>query len=148
MKNLSSRSKSTTGWLYGLKLHIMSDLIGNILKIKFTTANIDDRVILKHFLESISNSIILADAGYISKELENLATEKNNILLTCKRKSMKKLASYFDIWFLNLRPRIEFIFSFLKERLGLITSLPRSVDGYLAHYVHVLFGYLFKKLIS
>jgi hypothetical protein len=29
----------------------------------------------------------------------------------------------------------------LKERLGLITSLPRSLDGYLVHYVLVLLAY-------
>jgi len=34
MKRLASRKKSTMGWFYGLKLHIVSDLMGNILMIK------------------------------------------------------------------------------------------------------------------
>jgi hypothetical protein len=29
----------------------------------------------------------------------------------------------------------------LKDRLGLVTSLPRSLDGYLSHYVLVLPAY-------
>jgi len=33
---------------------------------------------------------------------------------------------------LNLRPRVETVFSILKEKLGLVTSLPRSEMGYLA----------------
>jgi hypothetical protein len=58
------------------------------------------------------------------------------------------MASFLDICLLNLRPRIETLFSILKERLGLITSLPRSINGYIAHYIYVIFGYIAKKAIS
>lgn len=148
MKRVASRSKTSLGWFYGLKLHALTDLSGNILELRFTTGSVNDRIVLDAFLEKLHDSIVLADAGYISPQLETKARKNGNILLTCLRKNMKKLASFLDICLLNLRPRIETLFSLLKERLGLITSLPRSVDGYLAHYIHVIFGYLFKKAIS
>jgi len=148
MKGVATRSKSSLGWFYGLKLHVLSDLSGNMLMIRFTTGNVGDREVLDAFLEKLERSIIIADAGYISNNLQKKAQMKGNILLTCLTKRTKKLASFLDICLLNLRPRIEVLFSILKERLGLITSLPRSVDGYLAHYIHVIFGYLFKKAIS
>ncbi|OGG00668.1 hypothetical protein A2153_05815 [Candidatus Gottesmanbacteria bacterium RBG_16_38_7b] len=116
--------------------------------IRFTTGNVNDRVVLDAFLEKLHHSIVIADAGYISKRLEKKASKHGNILLTCLRKSSLRLASFLDICLFNLKPRTEILFSILKERLGLITSLPRSVDGYLAHYIHVIFGYLFKKAIS
>jgi hypothetical protein len=147
MKKLATRSKTTTGWFYGLKLHLASDLKGNILHIRFTTASVGDRVVLDRLLNKINNSIILADAGYCSKKLEKKARKKNNILLTCLRKNMRKVSNFLDICLLNLRPRIETLFSILKERLGLVTSLPRSADGYLAHYIHVIFGYMTKKAL-
>lgn len=148
MKSVATRSKSSLGWFYGLKLHALTDVQGNLLGIQFTTASVDDRVVLDTFLTKLHHSLVLADAGYVSKTLEKKARENNNLLLTCVRKNMKKCASFLDICLLNLRPRIEVLFSLLKERLGLITSLPRSVDGYLAHYIHVIFGYLVRKSIS
>jgi hypothetical protein len=148
MKMFATRSKSSLGWFYGLKLHALTDLAGNLLMIRFTTGRVDDRVVLDIFLGKLYNSIVIGDAGYCSKSSDRKARKNNNILLTCVRNNMKKLSSFLDICLLNLRPRIETLFSILKERLGLVTSLPRSVDGYIAHYIHVIFGYLFKKAIS
>lgn len=145
MRRLATPSKSSLGWFYGLKLHALSDLAGNLLMIRFTTGRIDDRVVLDAFLEKLYNSIIIGDAGYCSKPSQKKARKNNNILLTCVRNNMKKLSSFLDICLLNLRPRIETLFSILKERLGLVTSLPRSTDGYLAHYIHVIFGFYLKK---
>lgn len=147
-KSIASKSKTTTGWFYGLKLHILSDVNGNILMIKFSTGKTDDRVALSRIFEQIHDSLVLAGAGYLSKHLEKKALLNNNFLLTCGRKNQKKIATILHIVLLNLRPRIESIFSVLKERLNLITSLPRSVNGYMSHYIHVIFGYLFVKVIS
>ena len=148
MKHMASRSKSSMGWFYGLKLHALTDICGNPLELQFTTGNVGDRKVLDIFLEKLHDSIVIADAGYLSSKLEKKAAKNGNILVTCMRKNTKKLVSFLDICLLNLRPRIEVLFSILKERLGLITSLPRSVDGYLAHYIHTIFGYLMKKSIS
>jgi len=147
-KKIATRGRSSFGWFYGLKLHAVTDLFGNLLMIKFTTAKTGDRKILDFFLDKLHSSIILADAGYASKELERKAAKKGHFLLTCVKRNAKKLTTFLDICLLNLRPRIESVFSVLKERLGLVTSLPRSIDGYLAHYIHVIFGYLMLKTIS
>lgn len=148
MRRIATRSKTTTGWFYGLKLHIITDLKKNILMMRFTTGRVDDRVVLDGFLDQLKNSLILADAGYISSKLQWRAAKGRNVILTSVRKNMKKLATPLQIFLLNMRGRIESVFSVLKERLGLITSLPRSENGYLAHYSRVLFGYLFQSLIS
>lgn len=145
MRRLASRKKSTMGWFYGLKLHILSDLKGNILMIKFTTGSVDDRVILDKFLDKLNNSLVIADAGYVSDKLSKKANKNNNILLTVIRNNMKKMTTHLQRCLLNLRPRVETIFSILKEKLGLVTSLPRSGMGYLAHYIHCIFGYMAVK---
>jgi hypothetical protein len=49
---------------------------------------------------------------------------------------------------LNQRIHVKQLFNVLKERHYLVTSLLRSEKGYLAHYIHVLFGYLFVPVIS
>lgn len=141
MQRLASRKKSTMGWFYGLKLHIVTDLKGNLLVIKFTTGSVDDRIPLDHFLEKLSNSLVIADAGYVSKKLEQKATKNNNILVTVTRSNMKKVTTHAHNLLLDLRNRVETVFSILKIKLGLVTSLPRSEKGYLAHYIHCIFGY-------
>lgn len=148
MRKVATRSKSTKGWFYGLKLHLVSDLEGNILFVRFTTAKVGDRKILERILEKLEKSILVADAGYCSKKLEQKAAKHNNLLITPGRSNMKRAASSLDICLLNLRSRVEVIFSILKERLNLETSLPRSISGYIAHYTHVIFGYVVKKAIS
>ena len=148
LKDFATRSKGTMGWFYGLKLHAVCDTKGNLIAIKFTTANYGDRKYLDEVLDFIKDSIIIADAGYISNKLAQKAFKRGNRLLTCGRKNSKKIATIDDIRVLNKRNRIEVMFSVLKERLNIVTSLPRSVLGYLAHYIHVIFGYLFNKLIS
>jgi len=148
MKRLATRSKSTMGWFYGLKLHVVTDEYGNLLKFMFTTGNVDDRKALDKFLDMLKNSLVIADAGYISKKLEKKARENNNMLITCMRNTMKKLSTPLHIFLLNKRINVEHLFSILKERFGLITSLPRSELGFLAHYVRTIFAYLFMPAIS
>lgn len=146
MKGIAHRSKSTTGWFYGMKLHLLIDLMGNIVQVKITSGNCGDRKVLEDFLEQLEGSIVLGDAGYLSQELQQKAGKQNNKVLTGIRKNMKKIATLVDISLLNLRGRVESVFSVLKSRCGLVTSLPRSITGYLAHYIFVIFGYLFKPL--
>ena len=67
-------------------------------------------------------------------------------LLTPLRKNMKGIASLAELQALKARGLIESVFSVLKERLGLVSSLPRSIAGYLAHYIHTLLAYQLGKL--
>lgn len=142
MKKLATKSKSTIGWWYGLKLHVICDRKGNILKLKITTATTGEREVLSSFLDELHDSIIVGDAGYVSSELDLKASENHNILLTAKRKNMKTISTLWQNKAMNMRSRIETVFDVLKERYGLVTSLPRSITGYLAHYIRCLFGYM------
>ena len=83
----------------------------------------------------------MADAAYISAKLREKLLEVGLLLLTPLRKNMKGLASLEQTRLLKGRSIIETVFSVLEDRLGLVTSLPRSLDGYLAHYVLLLLAY-------
>jgi len=56
-------------------------------------------------------------------------------------KQNKKMAAFWQIKLLKMRPRIESVFGYIKENLHLVTSFPRSVKGYFLHYVRILLGY-------
>jgi Transposase DDE domain len=96
MKSLSTKSKSTTGWFYGLRLHVLCDQDGNLMQFKFTTATTVEREVLDEFLGKIKSCIVVADAGYVSKELNQKASQNDSVLLTAVRKNMKTLATIFQ----------------------------------------------------
>jgi Transposase DDE domain len=70
------------GCYYGLKLHSLCDKHRNLIRIKFTAATVDERLPLAKFMESMTESIFVVDAGYVSSELEVQANKNRIILLT------------------------------------------------------------------
>jgi len=66
---------------------------------------------------------------------------------------MKKLITEFQDKLYKVRSLVEINFRILKQFCGFITSLPKSVDGYLANYIYSLLAYqifscLFAKWLS
>ena len=142
MNMLAGWSKTGKGSFYGLKLHLSADVQGRVLALKFTPGNSDDRSIFKKMNKKL-RGLFIADAGYVSKDLErDFFIEHERMLITATRKNMRKIATAAHIAFLNLRMRVEVHFRVLKLCYGLITSFPRSVDGYLAHYLSSICAYL------
>jgi hypothetical protein len=142
MRLLSAWGKTGKGWFYGLKLHLIADLDGRLLAIKLTAGNVDDRSIVLDLADDI-NGIFVGDAGYLSESLgKEFYREYGRILLTKTRSNMKKLATQLDVWLYSTRMRIELNFRNLKCFFGFITSLPRSVSGYLANYTYSILAYL------
>jgi transposase len=141
MKDLAAFGKNSKGTFYGLKMHIVTDLKRRVLRIKFTAGNVDDRVMAIPLSQDLIG-IFLADAGYVSQKLaRKFYQEHKRILIAKPRANMKKLMTEFDGWLYSTRMLIELNFRNLKMFYGLITSLPRSVDGYLANYIYSLLAY-------
>src|ERR687896_1989647 len=83
-----------------------------------------------------------------SAKLREKLGELGLLLLTPLRKNMKGLASLEQREQLQGRSIIETVFSVLKDRLGLVTSLPRSWDGYLTHYILLLLAYQLARWVT
>ena len=142
MEALSSYSKTGKGWFYGLKLHLTSDLKGKIIGARFTSANSNDRHVMKEMNQKLKG-IFVVDAGYISKDLEKeFSLDDQRLLITVPRANMKKIATFFEIALQRSRMRIELHFRNLKLFFNLITGLPRSIDGYLQNYLSSLLAYM------
>ena len=141
MKGLACFGRSSKGIYFGLKLHIITDLKRKLLSVKFTSGNIDDREMVMPMSEEIYG-ILIADAGYISRKLsKEFHQEHRRVLLAKPRVNMKKIMTELQGKLYQTRMLIELNFRNLKMFYGLITSLPRSVDGYLANYIYSLLAY-------
>ncbi len=77
-KSMASRGKTTKGWFYGIKMHIITNLQGELVKVSFTAGNKDDRKQLLAMSKGIFGKIF-GDRGYISKKLFQELFEKNCI---------------------------------------------------------------------
>ena len=142
MKLLASWGHSGKGMYYGLKMSITTDLNRNLLAVSFGTGNSDDRKTFKKMNKDI-NGIFVADAGYLSKDLEkDFYKESQRILFTKPRGNMKKIITSFQYYLYNTRMLIELNFRNLKMLYAFITSFPRSIDGYLANYIYSLLAYV------
>ena len=142
MKFFASWGKTGKGWFYGLKLHITTDLNRKLLSFMITPGNTHDTKPFEKLNKDL-NGIFVADAGYISKDLaQRFSKERKRILITQSRKNQKKLIAPFQYHLYNTRMLIELNFRNLKMFYGLVTSLPRSVNGYFANYIYSILAYL------
>jgi hypothetical protein len=146
-KNIATKSKTTMGWFYGFRLHIIVNELLHILNFKITTATVDERVALEMMWKDIFGMII-ADAGYIGKEWADKARDLGKNLFAAVRKNMRKIMTKAQHQLFKMRQKVEIVFSVLKLRLGLETALPRSPLGFFAHYLWCLTAYQLKKFFQ
>jgi hypothetical protein len=141
MKGLASFGRSAKGTYFGLKMHLIADFRRKLLRVRFTAANVDDRELVIPMSNDL-RGILVGDAGYIKEKLQReFHEEGKRIFLAKPRKNMKIMMTKFQQILYDTRAVIELNFRNLKMFCGLITSLPRSVDGYLANYIYSLLAY-------
>ena len=141
MRGLAQWGYSGKGFMYGLKLHITTDLKRRLLSLRFTSGNRDERKIFMRLNKGLFG-IFIADAGYISQKLQDeFYVEHKRILFAQPRKNMRKMITAFQNFLYGTRMTIELNFRNLKLFYGILTSMPRSVNGYLANYIYSLLAY-------
>lgn len=140
MHGLASWGYTGKGSFFGLKMHITTDLNRKLLAVRFTSGNTDDREIFLKLNKDLLG-LFIADAGYVSKKLQQDFCRKGKRMLLVKpRKNMKPMTKFQEFLY-GTRMLIELNFRSLKMFYGLVTSLPRSVGGYLANYIYSLLAY-------
>ena len=65
---MAKRGKTSTGWFYGIKLHIVINDVGEILAYMLTSGNVDDRAPVSVLSKNLIGKLF-GDKGYISQEL-------------------------------------------------------------------------------
>ncbi len=146
-KNIATRGKSTMGWFYGFKLHIIVNDKGELLEFVITQANVDDRFPLKqeNFLSKIFGKLY-ADKGYVSKELTALLFDQGLHLVTGIRNNMKNvLMTMRDKILLRKRSVIETINDQLKNIAQAEHSRHRSFGNFITNLVASLIAYSFQE---
>lgn len=144
-KGIAEVGKSTMGYFYGFKLHLIVNDKGEILNFVITQANVDDREPLKNerFVKKITGKLY-GDKGYISKEITNMLFIDGLHLITTIRNNMKNcLMELKDKIMLRKRSVIETINDELKNMCQVEHSRHRSFGNFITNILSGLIAYSF-----
>jgi hypothetical protein len=137
----AKRGKTTMGWFFGFKLHLVINECGELLGVTFTPGNVDDRVPVPLLTRRIAGKLF-GDKGYISAELFQLLWEQGIQLITSIRKNMKNtLMPLMDKILLRKRSLIETVNDQLKNIAQIEHTRHRSVGNFMVNLVAGLIGY-------
>jgi hypothetical protein len=122
-------------------MHTSIDHERKLSAIYFTPANESDVLQLKRLVNE-QTKIVVADAGYTAKVTRrHIWRDFRCLVISPPRPKQVWIMEEWQQLLLALRPKIEAVYSNLKEKRHLVTSYPRSVRGYFVHYIRVLLGY-------
>lgn len=136
-RGLAKKSKSTMGWYYGFKLHLIINDMGEIMAFKITSSTTDDRKVVSSMTEGLLGKIC-GDKGYISQKLFDELFQKGLKLITRIKKNMKnQIMPMADKLLLRKRALIETVNDQLKNISQIEHSRHRSVNNF---FVNILAG--------
>lgn len=143
---LAERGHSSIDWFYGFKLHMIINANGEIIAIKITQGNIDDRKAFEAMvLAKNLRGKCYADKGYISKSLFERLYRRGLTLITAIKKYMKNyLLPVLDKIMLKKRFIIETIFGYIKEQFNIRPDKHRSPTNFFVSLFAALIAYQIK----
>lgn len=138
---LAARGKTSLGWFYGFKLHLVVNDRGELLTFRLTPANVDDRQPVPRLARRLFGKLF-GDKGYLSQALFTLLFDQGVELITSVRKNMKnRLMPLTDKLLLRKRSIIETINDQLKNISQIEHTRHRSVSNFLVNLVAGLIAY-------
>jgi transposase len=140
-RGLAERGKSSTGWFFGFKLHSVINHLGEILSIRLTRGNVDDRKPVPDLVNDFYGRLY-ADKGYISGTLLQQLKEKGVALITRVRRNMKPVEhTEFDKALLRKRSLVETVFDQLKNLCQIEHTRHRSPQNFIVNLLGGIVAY-------
>lgn len=144
-EGLAKRGKCTMGWFFGFKLHLIINHKGQIMAVKITPGNKDDRAALAEMAKNLKGKCF-ADKGYIGKDIFAKLWKDGLHLITGIRANMKNyLMPFFDKMILRKRFLVETVFGILKTDMNLEHSRHRSPINAFVSILACLAAYCYKN---
>ena len=138
----AARGKTSVGWFYGFKLHLVVNDQGELLAFCLTPGNVDDRQPVPKLAKNLLGKLF-GDKGYLSQPLaQQLLVTQGLLLITKLRKKMhNRLLDWSDKLLLRKRAIIETIIDQLKNISQIEHSRHRSPINFLVNLISGLIAY-------
>jgi hypothetical protein len=141
---LAARGKTSMGWFFGLKLHVVINHKGQIMAVKITSGNTADSTVLDEITQHLKGKLY-ADKGYISHEVFHKLWQRGLHLITGIRRNMRNhLMLLGDKIMLRKRFVIETVLDILKCEMGLEHTRHRSPVNAMVHVLSCLVAYAYR----
>ena len=141
-KGLADRGKSSTGWFYGFKLHLVINHLGEIINLKLTSGNVHDVAVLESLTQELKG-VLLGDKGYLSKAKAETLAARGLKILTPSRRNMKNkpIHTEEEKQLLCKRGLIETVNDQLKNLQQLEHSRHRSINNFMVNIMAAVVAY-------
>jgi len=137
----AKRGKTSMGWFFGFKLHAIINSKGELLRIRLTPGNVDDRKPIPGLCRGLSG-MLFADKGYIAKWLTEALGDMGIKLVTTVKKNMKPVPlTPFEKAVLRRRSLIETVFDELKNLCQIEHTRHRSEGNFAVNLMAGIIAY-------
>jgi Transposase DDE domain len=141
----AKRGKTSVDWFFGFKLHLVINDCGELLSVRLTPGNVDDRRPVPELVKELFGKLF-GDKGYLSQPLfEALYDEGLQLVTKLKAKMKNRLTSIFDKIMLRKRAIIESVIDQLKNISNIEHSRHRSVTNCFVNLIAGLIAYTFRE---
>jgi hypothetical protein len=138
---LAARGKTSMGWFFGFKLHLVFNHEHEIVALKLTPGNVSDTAPVISLAKGLTGKLF-GDKGYIGKKLADTLLRQGLALMTKVRKNMKALPmTLADKLLLNGRNMAETIIGHIKAFSSLNLPKHRSPVNAFIHLIAALTAY-------
>lgn len=146
-KEIAEYGRTSVGWFFGLKIHLVINNFGELIAFKITRGNVHDGAAAKSLLSSL-DGLAFGDKGYIGKKLFDELLKKGLKLITRKRKNMKEklVVTDYEKQLLNQRNLIETVFDCLKHKYHVWHTRHRSIVNAMVNLMAALAAYTIEPL--
>ncbi len=143
-RGCARRGKTSVDWFYGFKLHLVINDRGELLSLRITPGNVDDRQPVPELVKGLFGKLF-GDKGYISQTLFETLYDDGVQLVTRLKTNMKnRLVSMFDRIMLRKRAIIESVIAQLKNISQIEHSRHRSVANCFVNLLAGLVAYTWR----
>ena len=144
--DLAARGKTSTGWFFGFKLHLVFNHERQIVALKLTSGNANDTTPVPDLTQDLIGKLF-GDKGYVGKDLARRLLRRGLALMTRVRRNMKRLpVSFLDKALLSGRNIVETIIGHIKEFSSLRLPKNRSVCNAFTHIIATVVAYQINPL--
>lgn len=141
-EGIAAKAKSSMGWFFGFKLHLVINEGGELLDFRLTPGNVDDRTPVKQGMFDGLWGKVFGDKGYLGKDLFKWLMDQGIKLVTPLRKNMQQaLMPMEEKLLLRKRSLVETVNDHLKNVCQIEHARHRSPANFLVHLMAGLAAY-------
>lgn len=146
-KGIAKRGKSSMGWFFGFKLHIITNSMGELISFQLTKGNVHDNRPVTELVKNLMGKLF-GDKGYLGKKLKETLKQQGLDIITKVRSNMKKKyeksLSKQDKFLLSKRGIIETVIGQIKEQTNITTTKIKNKFNYFINVISSLIAYQLK----